>query len=154
MTQTTTEMRSINATGDIFIIPNHGGAVSGYWLESTRREIIEIAKLNGLEDFNETCNAFEVWISSDDLSTENLNCHGGRFGNDRIECRCSLLPAVLFENVKEGDSIEINLPAAICSRDEHEPEDIIVKITLTAKQLEYRYRSFGRFEEVFQKVLR
>jgi hypothetical protein len=50
------------------------------------------------------------------------------------------IPKRLIEGKKEGDKIELTCP------------EYGVKITLTCRQLKYRYSRFGKFEEVLNQV--
>ena len=68
----------------------------------------------------------EVWITSDEY--DNVACHGGPIS-------WSFFPESLFKGKKEGDVIKIG------------------KYDVTLQQTGFRYQSFGRFENVLEKVL-
>lgn len=87
----------------------------------------------------------QIWIADD--RKDNWQDHGlphelcsanfdkeGPFG----EYAPSYIPARLLKDMKEGDTIDISFNGTT--------------VTVTACQLDYRYRSFGSFEEVVAKM--
>ena len=155
-------------TGDVFIIPNAikracdmpsmGGNLA--------KTIERLNQLNGTTFDESNTRCVEVWITIPNL-TENLSAHGFYSEDDynRIwkvipELFGDLLPVSLFEDKKEGDDITITLPAIASSYDDSDPEEnpfkeksVALTLTLTLNQREYRYRSFGTFEECLEKLL-
>lgn len=86
----------------------------------------------------------QVWITDD--RKDNWQSHGLPHdlckecaGDDQYdEYAPSYIPARLLKGMKEGDTIDISFNGTT--------------VTVTACQLDYRYRSFGSFEEVVAKM--
>lgn len=166
MTSTINNVKTINATGAIFIIPNHIDT-----LDQTRKlwnpeklfgyigqvnAMKKLYELNNLE-FSMDDSLFQYWIVlTDGITTADFRCHTGLFTDENGEkCRVSAvvnnLPKKLFEGYREGDYIEINVPADII-RHSDESEHCILHLTLKLAQREYRYRNHGTFEEIMARV--
>lgn len=149
-----TELRTIKATGDVFIIPNSASKVSGYAYSETRDRLKDVAVRNGL-DANEDFKASEIWIvGTGDLDTENFVDHGAVIGDEWVRVKSGLIPCSLIRDVKEGESFTVRLPAYAAKRKGtlDDREEVIVEMTLTARQKAYRYRNFGTFEECAKRT--
>ena len=112
------------------------------------------SRLTGIEPKDEDI-MLQVWITSEQC--ENWNDHQGGFQKvlgllttiKWEDSREGLLlgyfptyyPATIFAGKKEGDEVTLNCP------------EYGVQIVLTCRQKNYRYSMFGRFEEVFRKVV-
>lgn len=155
------EVKTISSKASIFIIPNHATLPEESYPGSARliHEQTEIAELNDIEYDRDEDQLVQFWIHADDIiQSENLNCHGAAIYIDderyRIDCRCELLTERIFREHIEGDVVNLKLPAYLSKSgsDLDESEKIILDLELTLNQLDYRYRSFGPFEEVLKRV--
>ena len=63
------------------------------------------------------------------------------------------LPATLFFGMREGDQIQLTLPITQRHRGKDDTMEILVNATVTLNQLGYRYRGFGKFEDVLANVV-
>lgn len=141
--------------GDVFIIPNYARELRVFskdWLKE------RLSRLAGIEFVRDDEKMIQLWITSD--KCENWNHFAGfqktlgirkeDFRNnyqDPEERRLlgyfpNYFPSRIFEGKNEGDTVKIDCPEY----------DVIIK--LTCKQLDYRYRDFGRFEEAFKYILK
>ena len=158
----------ITINGAIFIIPNHAPRLEDYWMESFKTKMQkymhQICELNGLK-FDETVDrCVETWFTSPEMECDNIPDHHIYFECDGEKYQLIFpsgrqLPSPLFKDKKEGDVIEIKVPAYIRKYDNPRYIDpvegdveTIVTLKLKLAQTEYRYRNFGNFEEVLKKV--
>lgn len=97
-------------------------------------------------DFDESDVMIEVWPCSQDHDNWKDGYWPGQVKFEETGATCEeewqdrfpgYMPASILKGVKEGDVIPITTADGI-------------KIELTARQLEHRYRDEGRFEEVFE----
>lgn len=143
----------LEVTGDVFVIPNC--AVTTKKCEGNPRreryqkEMESLLAASGVASpFGEEIVMFESWIVlEDDLDTDNLADHPGHFiGTDGKEHSTghilNYLPAALFEGKVEGDVVDIKIPIGLFKFN----PDFSVILHLTLDQKNYRYRSFGNFE--------
>lgn len=137
--------------GHVFIVPNQvtklgqGFAYPEFQMEKLRR-------MCGIKASYDD-RMLQVWIVSEDAN--NWNDHFGDFQkvagieepdhNTRdgrlIGYFPKFFPVEVFDKKMEGDEVTLQCPEY----------DITIK--LTCKQLDYRYKSFGRFEEVYHKLV-
>jgi len=129
-------------TGDIFIVPNTAPRLGEVLSEFARSAITADLAECGLKPAGRLV---EVWYTSPDCGnwTDHVwDLHpeftGGR--EDGGVSSPGRLPEHVLWGVKEGDEIVLNFSGK--------------ELRLTAKQLNYRYRRFGKFEEVFEKLTR
>jgi hypothetical protein len=144
--------------GDIFIIPNVAEKFSSFSSTDWMRERSE--RLIGIEPKDED-KMLQVWITSEQCDNWQSNFAGCQkeIGllkeTDEIEWEDkkgrearllgyfpSYIPASVFAGKKEGDEINFHCP------------EYDVDIILTCRQKNYRYASFGNFEDVLRHVLR
>ena len=147
-------MRKKVIKGDVFIIPNYARELRDFFVRDWLRE--KLSRLAGIEFVRDDEKMIQLWITSD--KCENWNHFAGfqkELGIRKENLRnCkdpeergllyfpNYFPSKIFEGKKEGDIVKIGCPEY----------DVIIK--LTCKQLDYRYRDFGRFEEAFKYVLK
>lgn len=154
----------IKANAKAFIIPNHAGLVSTFITPDNILEgAIKFCELNGTVFNPDVDQIVQLWIHSDDLSTENLADHGGKYiaesGTEYsigISSSGRHIPSNILCGHVEGDVITVKIPCwARCIDDVHGKNsfDIVIELSLTLQQRGYRYGSFGNFEEVLQKVM-
>lgn len=126
----------------IFIIPNSNQKVTAkneneFWVKMRREEANEMGLSGNLDEFA------QIWIC--DEENDNLTSHmpeGIRkelYGKGYEEfgfnkCIPGFIPYDAIKNLNEGDKITLTFPTG-------------VQVELTACQLNYRYRRFGKFEE-------
>lgn len=152
----------IEAKGKGFIIPNRASKPSGYIFGG--EELISIGKINGVAN-PEDSKFVQIWIVSEDLHSNNIGDHGCKFEEDGklymthyIDTR---LPEDLFHNHKEGDIVKVVL-LGTCdfaynkdNRKEYfevDPFEVEIHLDMELCQNEFRYRSFGTFEQVLERV--
>ena len=97
----------------------------------------------------------EVWIATRGDDQSNWSCHGIDQLDHKWFPEVERLPASLFAGKKEGDVVTFSMPIIRKDLDD-DGEDIIIKkwqkVSLCLKQRDYRYRGFGNFEEVLERV--
>jgi len=148
----------IKFNADAFIIPNYAGPLEDFYLKSAQNEAKEIAtNLLGKEpDENERY--VEMWYGVEDLDCDNLYAHGAHVtvdGKDYyINIGSPFLPYSVLKDKNDGDTVDVVFHNAVRKRWNEDPEDITVIIHTTLNQKDYRYRSFGSFNEVLRKVTR
>lgn len=124
-------MRTV--TGDVFIVP-HKAMVYGHWVSAIWFE--DIVKL-----FKCKPGTVMIEVMTTSAEHENWIWRNGPFTAD-------YLPFDLLDGKKEGDQIRVFVPAN--SRYNKSPESL--KVVFTARQSGYRYRRYGKFEEVLKLV--
>lgn len=133
---------------DVFVIPNRFGALDAAFdgtFESLNSKLGRFG-IEGFKTMDEK--VLQIWIASPE--EDNWNSHGtpdevtealgmvdecGKRPNYLSE----YFPARYFEGKSEGDVVTITMKNG-------------VNVELTLAQTKYRYRSFGRFEEVFARM--
>lgn len=140
----------LEANAEMFIIPNSPGRIYEF-IESFQPGIqkfaSELLENAGMKPADENTLLVQVWITSDDLETDNLRSHSGKFITERgdkqiISIPDGNCPAELLEGKKEGDVVDLIFHM----------DDIKVILHTTLNQTSYRYKNYGRFEECFNKV--
>lgn len=153
------ETRVISTKASLFIIPNKASLAIDMMNPSTKiRNQVEIAELNDLE-YNECSDhLINVWIHADDvIKSDNISDHGIYTIIDEkkyyISCDCRFLGEHIFRGHKEGDVINLKLPACMINKEYDEiKEEIILDMQIELNQLGFRYNSFGPIEEVLEYV--
>jgi hypothetical protein len=183
-TNTTTNNKirviEINCIG--FIVPNGSRKVGGDELNSFKtamrrsltattlmvaRGSLDIAEdtlavcieegMNHKTNSTENVDCVQIWMHNEaDLCSDNLFCHGfehdgwccGLDGNERV-------PAIYFEDCKEGDVATFMMPGWIRrpGQGNRHNEGVFFKINMTCEQFGKRYSSFGPFEKCLKRQL-
>ena len=150
----------VKVNADVFIIPNHSWKMKNMddfgwkWREGYTKKTYND---NGIE-FDETERQIEVWLVSKDLHSDNVQDHSCRVLIDgemyRLNNRVlSYIPESLLPSGEGKTSTFVFKDMNVTSCDDKEKTmKIDLEITMTAKQLEYRYCRFGCFEEVLKAV--
>lgn len=151
-------VKTIKATGNCFIIPNKAvRADDPCWIrpDESRATIQHIFELNNME-FDPDCKMVEVWVTSEDLHTDNLSCHAGEIelpdgksyiiGGDIY-----YIPSTFLERRKEGSVIKFFIDGWMRAGSE-DGEDIILELDLKLDQLNSRYCRCGEFQNAFKLV--
>ena len=136
------KMKRIKLTGDMFIIPNDLMIMYNLF-ESSQEEMEELFKLNNVEFFGNSLIA-DLWVVIPEMS-DNLACHGININGTEYCCCCNSIPFDIAKDLKEGETITLNFYGWESYMDHY---TTIFELELTAKQLEYRYRRFGTWQEV------
>ena len=128
--------------GDVFIVPNGLLEVTDKHLDPNGIwDASEVAMFQGHKD-----ELFvQVWMSNSDCDNWSDHFYDVRYGH---------LPISLFDGKEEGDAIEFEALTTSWKgsrKNRPTPEKCMVKLTL--KQLDYRYRRFGKFEDVLARLL-
>lgn len=124
---------------DVFIIPNgiyninsdwNKNSPSNKWIENRSKEVLGMKSESG--------RYVQVWTVGHDCDNWACSCEdcpANLEGNENFRYP-ELMPVELFIGLKEGDTKTIETDTLI--------------INMTAKQLSYRYKRFGKFEEVMR----
>ena len=150
--------------GDIFVIPNHAGKAEDF-LGSFSEKMAEygkkICEANG-KMYDEDNDYFvQTWMVSEDAGSDNMARHGFDVDVDgekyyiwRLE---ENIPRQLID-LSEGESATINLLGKGYRNSEDFTNDnyvdVMIPVIFTAAQTKYRYRNFGNFEDVIERVCR
>lgn len=153
---TTTNMINVTVDCNCFIIPNSlaKANVNNSFGRKLADKAAEIAATNGFE-YDESLDKFvQLWWVG--CNSDNMQDHGFtievdgqkyRFG---YEMCLELVPVKFFKGHKEGEI----LPLTISLKPRHDEGEEVptfnVTFNLKLNQLDYRYRRFGRFEEVLK----
>ncbi len=156
MTKRINTIATVNA--DIFVIPNSAGKIENFIpFEDSLNEMKQICELNGYGEFDKNDPLIQVWVC--DNKCENYQNHYPKFTAEGKTYRYNLtsfIPYSILKNVKEGETIDLDLPVTGFHINEDDTEssiDTVISFKLTAKQTSYRYRRFGNFEEVVERVV-
>jgi hypothetical protein len=142
-------------TGEVFIIPNSSNTYDELTLKKRADRLFrEYPNMK-------TDRYIQCWISSKELNIDNLTSIGFEFEHNGktyySDAIFSMIPVGLLPSAeKETSVIKLSDVSAYCYDDDdfmRTEIKIDVELTLTANQLDYRYRRFGRFEEVLKYVM-
>jgi hypothetical protein len=147
---------------DVFIIPNSlavMGRDSKYWSFLDTDLFYSSRKANGI-DTDDTSANVQVWITN----SENDNMVDDPFrvttknGDIYVGHLYGYLPVEIFDNKVEGDTVDVILLGSFAKKigshlDADGSKYFYVTGKLKLNQLGYRYRQFGRFEEVLSKLI-
>lgn len=150
----------IEATADAFIIPNKMGCVNNFVFDAEgRKEYFKLlAALNDYE-YDENDKLVELWFvetSEGEGVCSNMVDHTFNIKDkDKIwiaRLKSPYIPYKLLQYKVEGDDIQLKLPVYAYRYEKgtklHKVEvDIMINITVTFRQKNYRYREFGAFED-------
>lgn len=159
----------IEASADVFIVPNSAFKLNPNYVTEMRRiiDISNVMRANNLVYDYDKDDIIQLWFTSkEELKSENLGDHGFRFktedGDEFSIFPCDakiveMLPRKMFAGLREGESRTIFIPMKDCTAynritDKDEKIDIDLRITVTAAQTKYRYKRFGNFEDTFCSV--
>lgn len=139
---------------EMFIIPNSLNRASTFLCNAGRfkESANVILTANGLETESDPV-LMQVWIVADSMECDNLNDHIGVFtaedGSESFYGQVwSYLPASLFKNAKEGDTVTVHIPAGVYGYS----REFETVLNTTLSQKKFRYRDFGAFEAVFERL--
>lgn len=148
---------TINATLEAFIIPNSANLVTDWMIPSQQERMAEKAKkISAVAGcgFDATSDKLvQLWFVG--MGSENLVDHAtmaeDENGNEYVLCAdIERLPEAVFRGHKEGDVIEVPLPATCKGKSGN--IEVVINAKIKLNQRDYRYRRFGNFEEVLAQV--
>lgn len=149
-------MKSVKIEGaKMFVIPNRMDNLGWYrgFGSPLAPKIEKIAAANSIE-CDDSTRVVDIWMYVPGV-TSDLNSHGISVtfeqGGEEVPCivGTTCLPKDLIKDLKEGDATTIKIPAYV---NRSASDEIMLEITVTASQSDSRYRKWGSFEEVVQKV--
>ena len=146
----------IEASGIGFVIPNSAGHKNSYF-DKGKHSFMPIVEANSI-NLTDDDYIIQVWGASEELESDNLTAHGFRFIEDGKKCwyspRMELLPASIFAGKKEGDTVTFDVPMMGLDEEGDFTDKVVavLRFHMTLNQHEYRYRSFGNFEDVVKRV--
>lgn len=152
-----------------FVIPNEAGYCRQFWLKSVGERVEKYSKdlcsQKGIEFDPEHDKVVQVWFVSkynedlkndylkeDNLESDNLGDHGFRIDGKHYDFRYSYLPYPLIKDMKEGDTMDLEMEVVSKDEDKNHIYDTI-KLHITFDQHSYRYRRFGNFENALRRVV-
>lgn len=135
-------IKTIKLAGEMFIIPNSLTKVRDFVFTSYQEELKELCNLNNISDADNQY-MLQIWVVIPEMS-DNLGDHGILINDEGYRCRCGSIPFDLVKDLKEGDTVTAKFDGWHTDT----ADTVVFELELTAKQLEYRYRSFGAWEEV------
>lgn len=144
---------------DLFIIPNKASKAANFMsmAEIRKTEMEQLCKVNGLV-FDSEDPLVQIWVTNDDVG--NFQDHHPRFilrGKVYEYNLQARLPYSILKNIKEGETFDITIPVkgrpVDLDDDTKSPVETTINFKLTAKQTEYRYRQFGKFEDCLRMVI-
>lgn len=147
---------------DTFIVPNSLASTADLCTPFQNDEVTRLVKFNNDNgrNFNVvTGKCVQLWYTGENTcGSENLEDHGFKLLDENgEECymnlgfRSGYIPVGIFDGKKEGDIVDIVVPAYRWNDDNQQHE---VKVTLrcTLRQSKYRYRNFGTFETCLARL--
>lgn len=158
MLQVIHSVYTIKADASVFIIPNQLSKLDDFFTATKpRAEFIHNTSVKAADSDEIICGnpndlLVQLWWDSEDLGSENLARHGFTiqdgsemqyFCNDYME----YLPLNLFKGHKEGDWIDFTFEWY-----NQDKTAILLLLHTRLDQLNYRYRSFGGFDELLAKL--
>jgi hypothetical protein len=129
--------------GDVFIVPNSLATMDEFLARSTREHLAAGFARLGIVDPGRTV---QVWYTG--AGCDNWESHrwpGGPGNGPFFGQLPGQLPTSIFHGKVEGDKVNL-----LWRGRNAEEEDIELELTL--RQLAYRYRDFGPFEETLAKL--
>ena len=146
----------IEFNAEAFIIPNHSGKITNFWLDDAARKAKEIATNVLGEEPNDDESYIQMWYVAKDLGCDNLVDHSAWVDIDGeeyiIRMDSSYLPYTVLKGKNDGDTIDVSFISGRREWDKTPEGDIEVLMHVTLNQKYYRYRRFGSFNEVLRKV--
>ena len=141
---------------DCFIVPNKLGKVSDLALAKPNSDLLQqVGKLNHWT-ISEDDELVELWFvsRSQDLVSDNCHDHGINHYDEYISFPVWCLPKSFVRDQKEGNFLQLKLPAYINKRAEGlgAQRECVLRANIRFAQKDYRYRTFGNFEEVLAQV--
>lgn len=159
---TTIRNNKIEATADMFIIPNSPRKfLEGFQYEDVAPDfinprderILQFSELNGIH-IEKGEKLIQIWLTSkDELGSENLDDHGFRALNENGEIvhlhfNMSSIPVTMLIDKAEGDIIDMKIRCWDMDKNEYE-----LLLHTRCCQSEYRYRRFGHFETLIKELI-
>ena len=137
-----------NIDSEMFVIPNKLGTVESMCRHNSYMQdrLSAIAHVNKLQ-LSDDDQLVDLWIVIPGI-TDNLADHGFDTDKGHYCCGSTVVPQRLIDGIREGDSINLSFPV----RRYNETMWSTLTLNVRAMQNEYRYRGFGRFEDVVAQV--
>lgn len=152
------EVIGIEFNAEAFIIPNHSGKLENFWFSGAANCAKEIA-INVLGEEPDKDELYvQMWYVVKDLKCDNLVDHNAYIDIDgkkyAIDIASCFLPYTALKGKNDGDIIDVTFQNTNGWRNDDGPEETEETITMhvTLNQKDYRYSSFGSFQEVLNKV--
>lgn len=153
--------RKIVANLEAFIIPNSVNLFKDFYF----KERIEYKYKKLLELSGATCDLddqymVQMWYVGEELNSDNLVDHGFRIIENGIRYSFTMngfdcLPYYFLKDEKEGDIIKVTFPIKLYTDDKSEnAADWTLEAKIKLNQTDYRYRRFGRFEDVLNQLIK
>lgn len=154
------DVAGIEFNAEAFIIPNHAGKLEDFWFDSVRTEAKkQAARVLGHEP-KENDWFVQLWYVAKDLNCENLVDHNAYVDIDGknyvIRMDSCFLPYEILKDKDDGDTVDVYFTNGRRDWDDEDekPSQIEIVMHVTLNQHDYRYRNFGTFQQVLNKVTR
>lgn len=152
--------RKIIANIEGFIIPNNVNLFKDFMLKEHREpKYKRMLELSGIEKCNlDEQPMVQMWyVGVQELHSDNLADHGFRIIDNGTRYSFTMnglnyLPYCFLKDKKEGDIIKVTFPIKLYTDDESEA-NWTLEATIKLNQTDYRYRRFGRFEDVLERLV-
>lgn len=150
------KVTGIEFNAEAFIIPNHSGKITDFWVDYVAQRVKEVAtSVLGKEPDKDELYV-QMWYVADDLNCDNVDCGYPWVEIDGEEHRICIgtayLPYTVLKGKDDGDTIDVTFNNADNWRDKDPIKDLKVTMHVTLNQKDYRYRRFGSFQDVLWKV--
>lgn len=149
---------------DVFIIPNRSISIKDALFNDTKHLMSRTFSMNYDTSPNEETDLFvEVWVTTPgndnsnwidhyvDPLWEEISKKEMLDGKSQWRLAATRLPKAIFDGYKEGDVVTVNLPITRWTEN-GTIENAWIKVSLCLAQTKYRYKDFGKFEEVLRRV--
>jgi hypothetical protein len=151
----------IKLSGEAFIIPNN--AIELGKNKINKESLVSLKKMiefNNIDFDPNTDKLIYLQYLSDKAISNDFAELGFRYKGKWYEAYMTLVPAKIFEEKVEGDEMTLYFPCRLRSDQityiidptKVDLEENIIEFTFKLNQLNYGYRSYGRFEECFKYV--
>lgn len=161
MKRTSILLQTLTINADMFIVPNQPilGKELIEFNEGMRSYLDAINNANNvfIGDYDNE-QLFEVWLTSEDVDSDNIGDHGINYIDAyNMEVHSDTyflhrLPLSLLKDKVEGDKFELNIPFNSKNCWDFNNPDLMLRINITCNQKGYRYSNHGRFEDVVSKL--
>ena len=141
---------TIHLNADMFIIPNSVCTIDEYFISSFQKKMLDNCKINGLVESPKE-KMVQIWLTNE--LSDNIGCHGIKVNGKRYSVNCDCIPYSLIKNAKEGDVITVNFLGYEKDEELNNVKTVVFEMNLKCNQKEYRYRSFGSFDEILNRLV-
>lgn len=146
---------------NIFVIPNSPDRVEYliekgfHWMVRTIEACKKMFELNGWGTLPNDDKMVQIWWTSEFCSDFTSHHPIGILDEKEYEVKllCDELPLSIIKDWKEGEKHTILIPIKLYPfNKEDESIETIAEVEVEVNQLGYRYKTYGKFEDVIRKI--